>query len=156
MSLLGQNPEGFEEMLDGMYEHTVKQAKAVELAYLISSGADITILDAREAKECATSGIKGAICVGYDDFDVKNVKDLPKDKPVYVYCSIGYRSERVGEQLQDAGFERVFNLYGGIFDWANHGNELYDANGELTKKVHGFDEDWSQWLNENRCDKRVD
>jgi len=84
------------------------------------------------------------------------VKDLDQSKPIYIYCSIGYRSEKIGEKLQKAGFKKVYNMYGGIFNWANSGYTLVDKNGKTTTKVHGYNNDWSQWLNGQKCKKIID
>ncbi|MEM8908479.1 MAG: rhodanese-like domain-containing protein, partial [Bacteroidota bacterium] len=77
------------------------------------------IFDTRAKEEYAVSHIPGAQYLGYDDFDVKRLGDLPKDAPIVVYCSIGYRSEKIGERLQDLGYTNVHNLYGSLFDWVN-------------------------------------
>lgn len=146
-----QNVEGYENMLAETYQYTVKQVQPVELNYVLESNDNIVILDTRESEECQVGKIEKAICVGYDNFDMQSVKDIPKDKTIYVYCSIGYRSERIGEMLQQSGYKRVFNLYGGIFNWANSGYELVDEAGNDTKNVHGFDKNWSKWLNKEKC-----
>ena len=106
-------------------------------------------LDAREQKEYNTSHLKNAIFVGYNKFDSKKVMDLisEKDTPIIVYCSIGVRSERIGEQIKKMGYTNVKNLYGGIFEWKNSGNKVYDINQKPTEKVHAFSEVWSKYLN---------
>ncbi len=150
--LQAQNVEGYTDMLADTYKYTVKQVQPVELNYLMASGIEeIVILDTREDAECAVGKIKNARCVGYDNFDMASVKDISKDQTIYVYCSIGYRSERIGEILQQSGYERVFNLYGGIFNWANSGYELVDEANNATNTVHGYDKNWSQWLNKDKC-----
>ena len=42
-----------------------------------------------------------------------------KKTPTIVYCTIGARSETIGEKLKKNGFTNVYNLYGGIFEWKN-------------------------------------
>jgi predicted sulfurtransferase len=54
------------------------------------------------------------------------------------------RSEQIAEKLLAMGFTAVWNLYGGIFSWANNGNALVDHNQQATQKVHGFDKNWSK------------
>lgn len=63
-----------------------------------------------------------------------------------MYCSIGYRSEKIAKKLLENGYDNVSNLYGGIFEWANQGNKVYNDYGETTK-VHAFSRLWSVWLN---------
>jgi len=83
---------------------------------------------------------------------MKRVKAIAKDAKIVTYCSVGYRSERIGEKLQKAGFTDVSNLKGSIFKWINEGNTLEDKDGQTTDKVHGFDKNWGKWV---RGDKAV-
>ncbi|MEN8818965.1 MAG: rhodanese-like domain-containing protein, partial [Polaribacter sp.] len=45
-----------------------------------------------------------------------------------------------------AGYTNVLNLYGGIFEWKNKGNLVFDSNGNATEKIHVFSKEWSKWL----------
>ncbi|MEZ4984799.1 MAG: rhodanese-like domain-containing protein [Saprospiraceae bacterium] len=64
-------------------------------------------LDARERKEFEVSHLPGAHFIGYDDFDLSRVEKLDKGREVIVYCSVGYRSEKITEKLLAAGFTNV-------------------------------------------------
>lgn len=109
---------------------------------------EVILLDAREPKEYKVSHIKNAQFVGYDKFKLKStIKNLPnKDAKIVVYCSLGVRSEDVAEKLKKIGYTNVSNLYGGIFEWKNNNNKVFNAEDEITEKVHAFDEDWGRWL----------
>lgn len=154
-SYYSQNPKGFDAMCNGYIEGTVPLATPKQVNRMMNA-TEVILLDARETKEFNISHIKGAIKVGYDNFSIASVKGLDKSKPVYVYCSIGYRSEKIGEKLQKDGFKKVYNVYGGIFNWANSGYKLEDKNGSTTTKVHGYNKDWSKWINGEKCTKIVD
>lgn len=114
---------------------------------------EFILLDARERKEYEVSRIPGAKWVGYDDFDLSRVKDIDKDKPVLLYCSIGYRSEKIGERLKAAGFSNVYNLYGSIFEWANKGYPVEDMNGKPVKKLHAYNWMWGKWVDDEKVEK---
>jgi rhodanese-related sulfurtransferase len=114
---------------------------------------DALILDAREREEYVVSHLPQAVFIGYKTFEKDALKNVPKDKPLVVYCSIGYRSEKVGEKLQKMGFTKVYNLYGSIFEWINEGNEVVDNQGIVTKKVHTFNRNWSQWVDDKKAVK---
>jgi rhodanese-related sulfurtransferase len=77
---------------------------------------------------------------------LSSVANIPKQDSIILYCSVGYRSERIGEQLQKAGYKHVFNLYGGIFNWKNHDGVVLDPSGKATEKVHTYNKDWSRFL----------
>jgi rhodanese-related sulfurtransferase len=117
-----------------------------ELYSATEKGEDIIILDAREPKEYETSHIPGAKYIGYDHFSSDKLKHLPLDSKIVVYCSIGYRSEKIAERIQKEGFSNVYNLYGSIFEWGNLGYPLVDQNENATIKVHTYNTKWSKWL----------
>ena len=115
---------------------------------LASSKTNVLLLDTREPKEYNVSHLKDAICVGYDYFDLEKFeKEHPnKDQEIVVYCSLGIRSETIGENLKDAGYTNIKNLYGGIFEWKNNNRDVFNSNKIVTDSVHTFSETWSKWL----------
>jgi rhodanese-related sulfurtransferase len=103
------------------------------------------LLDTRELEEYRVSHLKGARWVGYDDFSLERVKDIPKDQAVVVYCSIGARSQEIGKKLKAEGFKEVYNLYGGIFHWVNEEKPVYSRNSP-TNRIHAYSRTWGIWL----------
>lgn len=103
-------------------------------------------LDARERKEFDVSHIKEATWVGYDNFELKRLPSLQKNEPIIIYCSVGYRSEKIGEVLIKEGYTKVFNLYGGIFEWINQNKPVVDNHNQPTKQVHAYSKTWGIWL----------
>jgi rhodanese-related sulfurtransferase len=116
-----------------------------ELKQQLDKGESLYLLDARAKEEYDISHFKDAIWVGYKNFEESKVENLDRNTPVVVYCSIGVRSEQIGEQLKELGFTDIKNLYGGIFDWSNKGYPIY-KNEEKTDTVHGFNKFWSKFL----------
>lgn len=106
----------------------------------------IFFLDTRPKEEFKISHLKNAIQVGYDDFKLTSVRFIPKDAEIIVYCSIGARSQGVGEKLKKAGYTNVKNLYGGLFHWANINYPLVDMSGKDTNNIHGYSKDWGKWV----------
>ena len=106
------------------------------------------LLDSREPKEYEISHILNAQNVGYNKFDTKTFKEKFKNlnDTIIVYCSIGVRSENIGEKLLKMGYKNVYNLYGGLFQWKNDGLEVVDSNNVPTQKVHTYNKAWSKYL----------
>ena len=133
-------------MLKSLLHHTVPEMQVPEAA---RDRTNLIFLDAREPEEFAVSHLAGAIPVGYDHFTLATLPDLPKDAPLVVYCSVGYRSEKVTEQLRAAGYTHVSNLYGGIFEWVNQNHPVVDAAGP-TERVHAYSRTWGVWLRKGK------
>ncbi len=148
--VLGTNAQrtdaDYEQMLKSLYKGTVQTVTPVGLAYMQRGTDRPMLLDTRTPKEYGVSHIAGAQLVDYGKFSEKVAKTWSRDKVVVVYCTVGYRSERIGEQLKKLGFQNVFNLYGGIFEWVNQGHPVIGPDGHETAKVHAYSEEWGKWL----------
>lgn len=66
-------------------------------------------------------------------------------RPIIVYCSVGYRSARLADQLRERGYEEVYNLEGSLFEWANEGHAVVRGDSVVTD-VHPYDRDWGRFL----------
>ncbi|MEE9362661.1 MAG: rhodanese-like domain-containing protein [Cellulophaga sp.] len=108
----------------------------------------VFLLDSRKKKEYKVSHIANAVWVGYNKFKPKTITRLIPDKStsIVVYCSIGVRSNQIGEKLVKMGYTNVHNLYGGIFKWANEKKPVVDSKNTFTKKVHAYDKTWGKLL----------
>ncbi len=93
-----------------------------DVGRLQSDGA--LLIDVREPKEWDHARIPG--------FELRPMStindwyvDLPHDRTIVVSCRSGNRSARVVQALiEQAGFEDVHNLAGGILAWAEAGYEV--------------------------------
>ena len=112
-----------------------------------SSRVSPLLLDAREPEEYAVSHLPGALRVDPDASPDALADTLPDehDRPVVVYCSVGYRSARIADRLETAGFRDVRNLTGSIFQWANEGRPVV-RDGEPVREVHPYDAVWGRLL----------
>lgn len=74
------------------------------------------ILDVREQREYGAAHIKGARNI-HGGLLADHSSDLPKDRPVILYCESGGRSSIAASTLKSMGYESVYNLEGGIQGW---------------------------------------
>ncbi len=132
----------FGVMLDALLKKSVPLVNCQQVKQMPNA----VLLDTRAQREYAVSHLPNARWVGYNEFDLSRVQGLPKTTPIIVYCSVGYRSEKVGEKLLAAGYKQVYNLYGSIFEWVNEGNEVVDSTGQPTQRVHAYNRMWGGWL----------
>ena len=133
----------FNEKLNRMLSFSVPFITVNELD---KNQKEYTILDSREKEEYDVGHIKGAHYVGYDDFNIKELEGVDKNAKIAVYCSIGYRSEKVTEKLRKAGYANAVNVYGSIFQWVNDGKPIYNDDGDEVNEIHTYNRKWSQWV----------
>ncbi|WP_210516338.1 rhodanese-like domain-containing protein [Hymenobacter terricola] len=139
-------PSGaYRQLLRAMYRNTVPTVPAATLAQELQQRPAPLLLDARTPAEFRVSHLRGAQFVNYDSLATENFEGISRQLPVVVYCSVGVRSERLGERLHALGFRNVRNLYGGLFEWVNEGHPVYNAEG-ATSNVHPYSALWSPWL----------
>ncbi len=136
------NSDAYNLMLKTLLSHSVKEVSVREIQPISNM---VVFVDSREKSEFNVSHIKNAIWVGYNDFDISRMAGIDKEKKVIVYCAVGARSENISEKLLADGYTDVANLYGGIFEWVNEGNPVYNNQGK-TNKVHAYSKTWGIWL----------
>lgn len=82
------------------------------------------ILDVRSPQEYETWHVPGAV-----NIPVSRLRDslekLPKDRPIYTYCRVGFRSYLAYRLLKQRGFEQVASLSGGTMTFCSyHGSDV--------------------------------
>ncbi len=73
----------------------------------------ITLLDVRTTEEFSLGSIPGAVNIPLDDLRGR-LKEVPTDKPIYVFCQVGLRGYLAQQILLGNGFKEVYNLSGGF------------------------------------------
>lgn len=84
---------------------------------------EIVLLDVREDSEWDEGHIKGAMHIALGELNIKTANEIPKDKPLYVYCRSGRRAGEAVIKLKALGFDKVENM-GGIVEWQGKGGAL--------------------------------
>lgn len=85
---------------------------------------EVTVVDFRNHYESEVGHFKGAILPDVDTFreqlpKVASELEDKKDKPILMYCTGGIRCEKASAYMKHHGFEKVFQLEGGIIKYAN-------------------------------------
>jgi len=85
------------------------------------SGPRAQLVDVRTANEFNSGHIKGALNIdffGWAKFE-KEIDKLDKDRPLYLYCRSGARSQKAARKFVDMGFSEIYDLKGGYLSWKN-------------------------------------
>ena len=89
----------------------------------------MVVIDARDAGQFAKGHIPGAINMDWRQVLAKR-NEIPKDKPVLIYCNTGSLSAQAGFALRVAGWENLRILQGGMEEWKAKGG--FDAAARAT------------------------
>ncbi|MEH1859334.1 MAG: rhodanese-like domain-containing protein [Nostoc sp.] len=137
----------FIKLLIGFQFPTVEEINCNQLAQLLSDSAKPRplVLDARSQTEYAVSHIETAVRIDPLTDDLTAVATVSQDRPIVVYCAVGYRSAKLAQKLDEAGMKCIYNLSGGIFQWANEGRPIFQ-NGHPTQLVHPYNAIWGKLL----------
>lgn len=125
----------------------VPQLTTERLAELLAEDTEVVLLDARSKKEFETSHLRSAVRANRLGAAQQVLKRHGGKPIVVLYCSVGYRSSRLAQQLRAEGVEDVFNLEGSLFKWANEGRPVYRGSTRV-RRVHPYDDDWGEMLDE--------
>lgn len=87
---------------------------------------DITLIDVRTPDEFNLGAINGAINIPLDDIR-HHLNDIPKNKPIVLYCGVGLRGYLASNILRQNGFNDVRNLIGGLKTYTAAVTPLPDA-----------------------------
>jgi rhodanese-related sulfurtransferase len=79
---------------------------------------NVQFIDVRTDSEYKSGHAPKALNMPLDALDGELAK-LDKEKPVYVICQTGRRSQTAAETLKKAGFTDVYNITGGTSAWTN-------------------------------------
>jgi sulfur-carrier protein adenylyltransferase/sulfurtransferase len=92
---------------------------ATELKAKLDSGADVQIVDVREANEVAIASIPNSIHIPLAQV-INRMSEIDPSRDTVVHCKMGGRSARAIQALQASGFTgKLSNLKGGITAWSN-------------------------------------
>ena len=83
----------------------------------------VTVVDVRTPAEVARGGIPGAQSIPLHLLPL-STSVLDKARPVVFYCQSGGRSSQACAYLQQQGYDKLYNLRGGIMAWMRNGLPL--------------------------------
>ncbi|MDD4919318.1 MAG: FAD-dependent oxidoreductase [Bacteroidales bacterium] len=86
---------------------------------------EVTKIDVRTVEENSLGTIPGSVNIPVEQLR-ERLDEIPRDKPVFVFCAIGLRGYLASNILIQNGFNNVYNLSGGY--------KTYEAAAESEKK----------------------
>ena len=83
------------------------------------------LVDVRMPEEVAEGHLPGALNINFlgENFS-QEIQTLNKNKTYLLYCRSGSRTRKAADQMQKAGFKKVYMLEGGITAWNEAGKPI--------------------------------
>lgn len=105
-------------------QESVKVVTPDEMQTILGSEG-VQLVDVRTPEEFQEGYIENAQNIDYysPTFD-NDIQKLDKSKPVILYCKSGNRSAKCAQKLLEAGFEKIYDLEGGITEWQYKGLDV--------------------------------
>jgi adenylyltransferase/sulfurtransferase len=88
-----------------------------ELKARLDARRPVVLVDVRDGWEVALCRLPHAVHIPMEEIELRAEELDPREETV-VYCHHGVRSAAVADYLRRLGFARVWNLAGGIDEWA--------------------------------------
>ena len=85
-------------------------------AEYLSGPLPVLLIDVRAPREREQKHIAGSVSIPLNHL-AEQMEELPKDRPLLVYCAGGYRSSIAVSLLQANGFSLVSEIAGGLAGW---------------------------------------
>lgn len=100
----------------------IRNISAIEANEIISNDNAVSVIDVRTPQEFSGGHIRNATNIDfYSPNFTQAIATLPKDKTYLLYCRSGNRSGQAMRIFKENGFEKVYNVSGGISAWTNQG-----------------------------------
>ena len=95
---------------------TTERWSAPLSAQLLSSDEPPQLIDVRTPRERDQKFIDGSLSIPLNHLS-ERMEELPRNRPLLLYCAGGYRSSIAASLLQQRGFDRVSEIAGGLAAW---------------------------------------
>ncbi len=97
--------------------NNLKEISVHSLNKKIKNNEQFLLIDVREHKELEISKISQAVHIPMNTIP-ENLNQISSTQPIIIMCKSGGRSTQVCEYLNNQGYSNVYNLKGGIINWA--------------------------------------
>jgi rhodanese-related sulfurtransferase len=95
---------------------------AAESKSKIDKGA-VFLLDVRTPEEYRQGHLRGSVLIPLDQVE-RRLGEIPRNRPVLIYCAVGSRSGAAAGFLSGKGYRDVMSMSDGIVGWYRNGYPL--------------------------------
>lgn len=97
-----------------------KNISSREAKALLDKNKNIFLLDVRTPQEYSQGKLAGSTLIPIGELE-RRYSEVPKNRPVVVYCAVGARSRPAAGFLAQQGYKEVYNVTDGLVGWYRNG-----------------------------------
>jgi rhodanese-related sulfurtransferase len=94
----------------------VRDISSTEAKQLMDRNRNVFLLDVRTPEERRQGYIADSVLIPIDMVE-RRLGEIPRNRPVVVYCAVGSRSRFAAQLLASRGDREVYNMRDGIVGW---------------------------------------
>ena len=87
---------------------------------LLDKNKAVFLLDVRTPQEYSQGRLAGSVLIPVNELE-RRINEVPKNRPVLVYCAVGARSKPAAGFLARQGYKDVYHMTDGIIGWYRNG-----------------------------------
>lgn len=97
-----------------------RDIRSTEAKSLLATKKNVYLLDVRTPEEFRQGRLQGAVLIPINEVE-RRIGEIPRNRPIVVYCAVGSRSGLVAGFLSRKGYREVYNMADGIVGWYRNG-----------------------------------
>jgi len=102
----------------GLPSQRIPTVTVQDLCHLLDEDGEAWILDVRSAAEVEEQAVPGSYHIHLSHLP-ERMAEVPRDRPVYIFCGSGVRSTVAASLLQRARYDNVTVALGGLSAWSS-------------------------------------
>ncbi|NJD91667.1 MAG: rhodanese-like domain-containing protein [Geobacter sp.] len=106
-----------------LFAGTARDITSKDAKSLLVAKKNAYLLDVRTPQERSQGFIPGSVLIPINEVE-RRLSEIPKNRPVIVYCAVGSRSRQVAQALAGVGYGEVYNMRDGIMGWYRNGYQI--------------------------------
>lgn len=106
-----------------LFAGTARDITSLDAKNLLTTKKNAYLLDVRTPQERNQGFIPGSVLIPINEVE-RRLNEIPKNRPVIVYCAVGSRSRQVAQALAGVGYREVYNMRDGIMGWYRNGYQI--------------------------------
>ena len=97
-----------------------KNVSSAQAKALLAKDKRIVLLDVRTPEEYRQAHLRGSVLIPLGELG-KRVQEIPRNRPLLVYCAVGARSVSAAGYLATRGFPDIYQMSDGLVGWYKNG-----------------------------------